>query len=479
MSEVLLEAEPYRHTLEGDVSSEHVPGAEPSEHSVRHATDGDTSTAKNLQHMLLAAGSPEQTQVIDVFPEDVIDAGSSPDYFTIAEINTSDKRDTLDSEHSDTIPIITHGNTNTHIFNTENIKDNIVVSVNSENIEDITTLQRQHLDTLDSPEPENSSIPPEFNAQKPDNTHKLNLENSQQYCTENIDRTDLLTSECITHTMNTEVADDSQTFKTNHPDFLHTPDTENTAELDTTCPDQQIVDGSDFCVEPISDGVNTQPQEKPSMHGDPSELSSENTPALDSCSLDTRSGSVSVCAEDQDVLTTPVSLPLLLTCAGDQLSDMGGAPGQTCSANHTPAQLEVNQGEGEALTLTQASIEKVTQAQHDGSSPTEGTTRQLMEENNVAVLPEYESLDLDPQGTMEVQSAGPISVAMVSTEPLRAVFQALDQDGDGFVRMEEFLEFAAAYGAEQVCTWVLVQVIVLVGLFTFTWRLTVLSYQLV
>ncbi|XP_031417570.1 rab11 family-interacting protein 3 isoform X1 [Clupea harengus] len=400
--------------------------------------------------MLLAAGSPEQTQVIDVFPEDVIDAGSSPDSFTIAEINTSDKRDTLDSEHSDTIPIITHGNTNTHIFNTENIKDNIVVSVNSENIEDITTLQRQHLDTLDSPEPENSSIPPEFNAQKLDNTHKLNLENSQQYCTENIDRTDLLTSECITHTMNTEVADDSQTFKTNHPDFLHTPDTENTAELDTTCPDQQIVDGSDFCVEPISDGVSTQPQEKPSMHGDPSELSSENTPALDSCSLDTRSGSVSVCAEDQDVLTTPVSLPLLLTCAGDQLSDMGGAPGQTCSANHTPAQLEVNQGEGEALTLTQASIEKVTQAQRDGSSPTEGTTRQLMEENNVAVLPEYESLDLDPQGTMEVQSAGPISVAMVSTEPLRAVFQALDQDGDGFVRMEEFLEFAAAYGAEQV-----------------------------
>ncbi|XP_051542605.1 rab11 family-interacting protein 3-like isoform X2 [Myxocyprinus asiaticus] len=33
---------------------------------------------------------------------------------------------------------------------------------------------------------------------------------------------------------------------------------------------------------------------------------------------------------------------------------------------------------------------------------------------------------------------------------LRAVFQALDQDGDGFVHIEEFIDFARAYGAEQV-----------------------------
>ncbi|XP_073915892.1 rab11 family-interacting protein 3 isoform X5 [Castor canadensis] len=33
---------------------------------------------------------------------------------------------------------------------------------------------------------------------------------------------------------------------------------------------------------------------------------------------------------------------------------------------------------------------------------------------------------------------------------LRAVFDALDRDGDGFVRMEDFIQFATAYGAEQV-----------------------------
>lgn len=43
-----------------------------------------------------------------------------------------------------------------------------------------------------------------------------------------------------------------------------------------------------------------------------------------------------------------------------------------------------------------------------------------------------------------------VNVEEADVSPLKAVFDALDQDGDGFVRIEEFMEFAAAYGADQV-----------------------------
>ncbi|XP_043945264.1 rab11 family-interacting protein 3-like isoform X2 [Protopterus annectens] len=40
--------------------------------------------------------------------------------------------------------------------------------------------------------------------------------------------------------------------------------------------------------------------------------------------------------------------------------------------------------------------------------------------------------------------------AEVDVSKLQAVFEALDRDGDGFVRIEEFIQFATVYGAEQV-----------------------------
>ncbi|XP_048349902.1 rab11 family-interacting protein 3 isoform X2 [Sphaerodactylus townsendi] len=60
--------------------------------------------------------------------------------------------------------------------------------------------------------------------------------------------------------------------------------------------------------------------------------------------------------------------------------------------------------------------------------------------------------DLNPHikfGEMEhpdQEAAGPPE----DSSRLRAVFDALDRDGDGFVRIEEFIQFATVYGVEQV-----------------------------
>ncbi|XP_066538430.1 rab11 family-interacting protein 3 isoform X2 [Hoplias malabaricus] len=93
-----------------------------------------------------------------------------------------------------------------------------------------------------------------------------------------------------------------------------------------------------------------------------------------------------------------------------------------------------------------------------GVCPLEETCTPLMEENT-NVHDVQMALDLLPSSDKTQDgniATGTIPVPAVYTpqdedpSALRAVFQALDQDGDGFVRIEEFMEFATAYGAEQV-----------------------------
>ncbi|XP_064376566.1 rab11 family-interacting protein 3 isoform X1 [Dromaius novaehollandiae] len=65
-------------------------------------------------------------------------------------------------------------------------------------------------------------------------------------------------------------------------------------------------------------------------------------------------------------------------------------------------------------------------------------------------LPPPEAAGAPPWGPAE-EGGSPEPPALREDEPrLRAVFDALDRDGDGFVRVEEFVHFATAYGAEQV-----------------------------
>ncbi|XP_004562541.2 rab11 family-interacting protein 3 isoform X2 [Maylandia zebra] len=74
------------------------------------------------------------------------------------------------------------------------------------------------------------------------------------------------------------------------------------------------------------------------------------------------------------------------------------------------------------------------------SSEPEWTSEQAVETVSLSNMVVDDSLPM-----VSAVSAGEEEVS-----PLKAVFDALDQDGDGFVRIEEFMEFATAYGADQV-----------------------------
>ncbi|XP_072312783.1 rab11 family-interacting protein 3 isoform X2 [Eucyclogobius newberryi] len=76
----------------------------------------------------------------------------------------------------------------------------------------------------------------------------------------------------------------------------------------------------------------------------------------------------------------------------------------------------------------------------DSSVEAERTNKQTVETLCLSKMVGDDSVPLVPSDNTSEEDVS----------PLKAVFDALDQDGDGFVRIEEFMEFAAAYGADQV-----------------------------
>ncbi|XP_026056503.1 rab11 family-interacting protein 3-like [Carassius auratus] len=205
------------------------------------------------------------------------------------------------------------------------------------------------------------------------------------------------------------------------------------------------------------------------------------------------------------------------TCAGDQLTVTGGLVGPDLTeTTETPSQLREATGEGEAefpsqLThqedfhqLTLSQIDLAQEQQVSSVAPSSPPSHRnvfpcgasldreayltLMENKPDAPnIPKHAEMTLDlckasdalPTKSLHDQRVPVdlINVPIVSATAhkseeqlaLRAVFQALDQDGDGFVHIEEFIEFAKAYGAEQVSFWLSLSICVSLWWLSFGW----------
>lgn len=214
------------------------------------------------------------------------------------------------------------------------------------------------------------------------------------------------------------------------------------------------------------------------------------------CRMSTQSEVIPHCASNPDSLeSTP------FTCVCDQLTLMGGLVGPDLTDNtETPSQLCEATGEGEVgfsaqfthqedfHQLTPSPVDLAQEQQVSSVSPSspplhrnvfpcgsslDGEAYLTLMENT----PDTSNISKHAEMTLDLCKASDslptkshhdqrvpvdlINVPIVSTtahrseeqSALRAVFQALDQDGDGFVHIEEFIEFAKAYGAEQVSVW--------------------------
>lgn len=252
-----------------------------------------------------------------------------------------------------------------------------------------------------------------------------------------------------------------------------------------------VIDTPEENVTAHSDGLNTPPNVEEKL-----DCVSLQGGERSDCSMSTQNQVIPHCASNPDSFeSTP------FTCAGDQLTVTGGLVGPDLTeTTETPSQLREATGEGEAefpaqlthqedfhqLTPSQIDLaqeQQVSSVAHSsppshrnvfpcGASLDGEAYLTLMENNpDTPNIPKHAEMTLDlckASDALQTKSLHDqrvpvdlINVPIVSStahkseeqSALRAVFQALDQDGDGFVHIEEFIEFAKAYGAEQVSFW--------------------------
>ncbi len=172
-----------------------------------------------------------------------------------------------------------------------------------------------------------------------------------------------------------------------------------------------------------------------------------------SCSLDNESKDLmedEICSEAKNQGNEAMALDLCLTADEVHEEDTwdlkpqegeqeGSVPDPTTEQREEEKLTDANQLEGSDCHEV-ASFDLSVQDLHTSSPEAGWTSEQTVETISLSKMVVDDSLP--------VVSA--VNRGEEDVSPLKAVFDALDQDGDGFVRIEEFMEFAAAYGADQV-----------------------------
>uniref|UniRef100_A0A452J3V6 Rab11 family-interacting protein 3 n=1 Tax=Gopherus agassizii TaxID=38772 RepID=A0A452J3V6_9SAUR len=152
------------------------------------------------------------------------------------------------------------------------------------------------------------------------------------------------------------------------------------------------------------------------------------------------------------------------------LKSAGLSPEDSNKGESFPESIEILQAEGEFYLGMETSQEENSSEGLTPTSPwtkeTEDYISQSCQETLSLSTQDFSQIDKEMDLFPTFHSSSNLSQALEFAQPdsitndslgcqeeenrLQAVFDALDRDGDGFVRIEEFVQFATVYGAEQV-----------------------------